>query len=144
LAKIFENTVMVLNDRALLDLSIIHGDGTTMTAKKGGDNLGLNGHKPMRGDKTVAFCDRNCNIIVPFIAAAGNRNECPLLPEAFKPLKAISQAVGLELKGTVMSLDGVYDSKANRKMIFNHGMTPNIPENKRNRKTTKRGRKRVP
>ena len=27
-----------------------------------------------------------------------------------------------------MSLDGVYDSKANRKMIFNHGMTPNIPE----------------
>ena len=42
-----------------------------------------------------------------------------------------------------MSLDGVYDSKANRKMIFNHGMTPNIPENKRNRKTTKRGRKRV-
>jgi hypothetical protein len=58
------------------------------------------------------------------------------LPEALKPLKAISKAVGLELKGTVMSLDGVYDSKANRKMIFNHGMTPNIPENKRNRKTT--------
>jgi hypothetical protein len=47
-----------------------------------------------------------------------------------------SNAVGLELKGTVMSLDGVYDSKANRKMIFNHGMTPNLPENKRNRKTT--------
>jgi hypothetical protein len=44
LAKIFENTVMVLNERQLLDLSIIHGDGTTTTAKKGGDNLGFNGH----------------------------------------------------------------------------------------------------
>ncbi len=41
-----------------------------------------------------------------------------------------------------MSLDGVYDSKQNRKMIFNAKMTPNINENKRNRKATKRGRKR--
>lgn len=41
-----------------------------------------------------------------------------------------------------MSLDGVYDSAKNRKLIFNSGMTPNIPENKRNRKKTKRGRKR--
>ena len=89
LANIFENTVMVLKERQLLDLSMIHGDGTTTSAKKGGDNLGFNGHKHMRGDKTVAFCDRNCNIIAPFIAAAGNRNECPLPPEALKPLKAI-------------------------------------------------------
>ena len=32
--------------------------------------------------------------------------------------------------------------KKNRKYIFNAGMTPNIPENKRNRKKTNRGRKR--
>lgn len=42
-----------------------------------------------------------------------------------------------------MSLDGGYDSQANRKLIFNHNMTPNINENKRNRKKTKRGRKRL-
>lgn len=41
-----------------------------------------------------------------------------------------------------MSLDGVYDCKANRKMIFNAGMVPNINENKRGRKRLKRGRKR--
>ena len=40
-----------------------------------------------------------------------------------------------------MSLDGVYDCKKNRKMIFNAGMKPNIKHNKRNRKKTKRGRK---
>ncbi len=42
-----------------------------------------------------------------------------------------------------MSLDGVYDSRKNRKLIFNSDMIPNIPENKRNRKKTKRGPKRI-
>ena len=42
-----------------------------------------------------------------------------------------------------MSLDGVYSSNKNRKRIFNLGMKPNIPENKRNRKKSKRGRKQM-
>lgn len=42
-----------------------------------------------------------------------------------------------------MSFDGAYDSKKNRKLIFNSGMIPNIPENLRNRKKTKRGKKRL-
>jgi len=40
-----------------------------------------------------------------------------------------------------MSLDGAYNSRRNRKAIFNLGMTPNAPENKRNRKKSKRGKK---
>ena len=140
---IFGNTVFQLNEKGLLDTSILHGDGTSTMAKKGGDNLGFNGHKHMKGDKVVAICDRHCNVICPFIAAPGNRNECPLLPEAIVSLKQMAQAIGLNLSGIIMSLDGVYDSRSNRKMIFNQGMTPNIPENVRNRKTTKRGRKRI-
>lgn len=66
-----------------------------------------------------------------------------MIRDAFKPLKQIAQAVGFSLKGSIMSLDGVYDCKANRKMIFNAGMIPNINENKRNRKRSKRGRKRL-
>ena len=65
-----------------------------------------------------------------------------MFPDAFKSLKRIAKSVGFSLRGCVMSLDGVYDSKQNRKMIFNAKMTPNINENKRNRKATKRGRKR--
>lgn len=140
---IFGNTVFQLNENGLLDTRILHGDGTSTMAKKGGDNLGFNGHKHMKGDKVVAICERNCNVICPFIAAPGNRNECPLLPKAIASLKKMAQAVGFNLSGTIMSFDGVYDSRANRKMIFNQGMTPNIPENVRNRKTTKRGRKRL-
>lgn len=42
-----------------------------------------------------------------------------------------------------MSLDGVYDCRRNRKAIFNFGMVPNIPFNKRNRKRNKPGPKRI-
>ena len=89
----------------------------------------------------VAFCDRNCNIIAPFIAAPGNRNESPLLPSALPQVTRIAHQLGLDLNKTIVSLDGVYDSRANRKAIFNRGMVPNIPENLRGRKTPKRGRK---
>jgi hypothetical protein len=53
----------------------------------------------------------------------------------------ISRAVGLDLQGTVVSLDGVYDCRANRKAIFNRGMTPNINPTSRGGKQPKRGRK---
>ena len=59
---IFAGPVSLLSLKGQLDISVIHGDGTTTAAKKGGDNLGFNGHKHMKGDKVVAFCDRNCNV----------------------------------------------------------------------------------
>ena len=76
------------------------------------------GHKHFKGDKVVAFCDRNCNIIAPFIAAPGNRNESPLLHKALTQVTRIAKIVGLDLNQTIVSLDGVYDSRANRKAIF--------------------------
>jgi hypothetical protein len=89
----------------------------------------------------VPFCDRNCHVIAPFVSAPGNRNESPLLKEALPKVTRIAQQVGLDLSQTIVSLDGVYESRSNRKAIFNRGMMPNIPENPRGRKTPKRGRK---
>ncbi|MEM9452254.1 MAG: transposase [Cyanobacteria bacterium P01_E01_bin.6] len=126
-----------------LDISVIHGDGTTTAAKKGGDNLGFSGHKHMKGDKVVAFCDRHCNVIAPFVTAPGNRHESPLLSEALSNVARIAQAVGMALSETTVSLDSAYDSRRNRKAIFNRGMIPNIPKNRRSRKTPKRGCKRL-
>jgi hypothetical protein len=124
-----------------LDVTIIHGDGTTTAAKKGGDNIGFNGHKKIKGDKVVAFCDRNCNVIAPFVAAPGNHSEAPLLRAALPNVMRIARSVGLELQGTIVSLDGGYDCRQNRKAIFNRGMVPNINANPRGRKSAKRGRK---
>jgi hypothetical protein len=132
---IFAESVATLHQADLLDTAVIHGDGTTTAAKKGGDNIGFNGHKKMKGDKIVVFCDRRCNVIAPFVSAPGNRNESPLLREALPLVTRIADAVGLDLKGTIVSLDGVYDCRVNRKSIFNRGMIPNINANPRGRKT---------
>jgi hypothetical protein len=81
-------------------------------------------------------------VIAPFISAPGNRNESPLLRDALPGLTRTAHAIGMDLQGTTVSLDGVYDCRANRKEIFDRGMVPNIPENPRGRKTAKRRRKR--
>ena len=72
-----------------------------------------------------------------------NEADTVLLPESLRLLKRIVKLTGLELNRPYLNLDGSFDSKSNRKVIFNAGMIPNIKENPRNRKTTKRGRKRL-
>ncbi|MFL9989649.1 transposase [Paraburkholderia sediminicola] len=96
--RIFAGTVHKLHQDQLLDLSVIHGDGTTTAAKKGGDNLGYSGHKHLKGCKVVAFCDRDCNIIAPFVTAPGNRNESPLLRDALPRLTEMARAIGADLQ----------------------------------------------
>jgi hypothetical protein len=71
------------------------------------------------------------HVIAPFVSAPGNRNESPLLREALPLVTRIANAVGLDLQGTIVSLDGVYDCRTNRKAIFNRGMVPNINANPR-------------
>jgi len=52
----------------------------------------------VKGDKIVAFCDRHCNVIAPFVSAPGNRNESPLLREALPLVTRIANAVALTFK----------------------------------------------
>ena len=75
----------------------------------------------MKGDKAVAFCDRNCNVIAPFVSAPCNHNESPMLREALPKLRRITKAVGFDLHGRIISLDGVYDCGPNRKAILIRG-----------------------
>lgn len=107
----FKNSVQLLSKNNLLDLSILHGDGTSTAAKKGGDGLGFSGHKHFKGEKIVAFVDRNCNVISPFTVAAGNRHESTLFDHAFDSVKDILKNIGQSLSGIVASLDSAYDSK---------------------------------
>ncbi len=124
--------MLTLHQAELLDVSIIHGDGTTTAAKKGGDNIGFNGHKKIKGDKVVAFCDRNCNVIAPFISAPGNQNESPLLRDALSEVTRIAGSIGLDLRDAIVP-GWRLRSPRNGKAIFNRGMVPNINPNPRNR-----------
>jgi hypothetical protein len=71
-----------------------------------------------------------------------NETDMVLFPEGLQALKKVAKELGLDLKGAYLNLDGGLDAAYNRKCIFNAGLIPNIKENPRNRKTTKRGRKR--
>jgi hypothetical protein len=108
-----------LKQCGLLDTSILHGDGTSTVAKKGGDNIGYNGNKHMKGDKIAAFCDRLCNVVAPFVTAPGNRHESKMFPKSFGHLKRITKKLDISLKSCVASLDSAYDNAPTRKKICN-------------------------
>jgi transposase len=130
-------------DHHRLDLNVLHGDGTHTVAKKGGDGIGYSGYKHQKGEKVIAIIDNHGYVLSPLPVAPVNEADMVLLPDALSVLKRVAKLLGWDLKGSYLNLDGGFDSKHNRKVIFNAGLIPNIKENPRNRKTTKRGRKRL-
>ena len=87
--------------------------------------------------------DNHGYVLSPFPVAPVNETDMILLPEGLKALKRVAKTVGLTLTGAYLNLDAGFDSTHNRQCIFNAGLIPNITENPRNRKRTKRGRKRL-
>ncbi len=82
-------------------------------------------------------------MLSPLPVAPVNETDMIWLPTGLKALKKVAKKVDLTLRGAYLHLDAGFDSTYNRKGIFNAGMIPNIKENPRNRKRTKRGRKRL-
>lgn len=76
--------------------------------------------------------------------ASVNISDIILLKDSLKHLRKVVGIVGLNLHKTQFNLDSGFDSKKNRKIIWNAKMIPNIPENIRNKNTKKpkRGRPR--
>jgi len=132
-----------LADQHQLDLRILHGDGTNTVAKKGGDGIGYSGYKHQKGEKVIAIIDNNGYVLAPLPVAPVHEADMVLLPEGLKALKRVAKLTGVDLDKAYLNLDGGFDSKHNRKVIFNAGLIPNIKENPRNRKAPKRGRKRL-
>jgi hypothetical protein len=73
----------------------------------------------------------------------GRPADTVLLPDGPNALKRVARLADLEIEGAYLSLDGGFNSRRNRKAIFNAGLVPNVAENPRNRKTPKRGRTRL-
>jgi len=140
---VFHSSVLFLKTQEQLDVSIIHGDGSNTVAKKGGDRIGYSGHKHHKGEKTMAIVDNNGYILSSMTVDSVNRHDTTLLPQSLNHLTNLKKSIGLELNGTLFNLDSGFDSLVNRKYIFNRQMKPNIKENPRNRKSVKKGRKRL-
>ena len=87
--------------------------------------------------------DNNGYVLAPLPVAPVNEADTVLLPEAMNTLKRLARLIDLKIDGSYLNLDGGFDSRHSRKATFNAGLIPNINENPRNRKTLKRGRKRL-
>jgi transposase len=139
----FIASVAHLSDQHQLDRRVLHGDGTNTVAQKGGDGMGYAGHKHQKGEKVIAIIDNNGYGLAPLPVAPVHEADTVLLPEGVKTLTRVGKLTGLGLTGSSLNLDGGFDSKSNRKAIFNAGMLPNIKANPRHRKSPKRGRQRL-
>ncbi len=86
--------------------------------------------------------DANGYILATTGIIAGNHNDAYELKGTLKKLFQDLRRNGLNYKHALFNADSSFDTRLARKMLWNYGVIPNIDENKRNRKTIKRGRKR--
>src|SRR5437588_8724787 len=107
--------------------------------QKRGDGISYSGHKHEKGEKVIAMTDSNGYVLAPLPVAPVNETDMVLLPKGLDALKQVDKEVGVDLRGAYVNLDGGFDSRANRKCIFNAGLIPNIKENPRNRKRPSAG-----
>jgi transposase len=143
IASIFYRSVELLKEHGRLDLSILHGDGSNTVSKKGGDLNGYSGHRHQKGNKIVSLQDNAGNVLAPMTIAPVNQSDMVLLTNSLNDLKTTCRKCDLLIpKGTVLNLDPGFDSRKNRKAVWNTNLKPNIKENPRNRKKPKCGRKR--
>ncbi len=140
LEKVWQGSILSILDD--LNLSELNFDGTHSIAKKGGESVAYQGRKKAKTTNILPVTDGKGFIVACTELIAGNHNDAfnlkPHLQEIFKSMKRLS----LEFQGAFFNADKAFDTKDARKTCFNYGVVPNIDENKRNRKTPKRGPKR--
>ena len=126
-----------------LNLSELNLDGTHSLAKKGGQSVAYQRRKKGKTSNILPIMDANGYVVASTGIIAGNHNDAynlkPHLQTAFKEMKRL----GLAIQGAYFNADMGFDTREARKTCFNHGLIPNIPENRRKRKQAKRGRKRL-
>jgi len=141
LEKVWQCSIMTIETD--LNLSELNLDGSHAIAKKGGQSVAYQGRKKAKTTNILPITDGDGFIIATTGLIAGNHNDAynlkAHLQTAFKSMKRL----GLNIQGAFFNADKAFDTKDARKTCFNHGVVPNMDENKRNRKTTKRGRKRL-
>ncbi len=86
--------------------------------------------------------DGNGNIVGTSEISGGRHTDSYELKGTISKIFADLKRNSLEYRGAFFNADGGFDTREARKMLWNRGVRPTIPENKRNRNHVKRGRKR--
>lgn len=139
--RVWQQSIRMVHDQ--LDLSELNLDGTHCLAKKGGESVAYQGRKKGKTCNILPIMDKHGHVVASTGLIAGQHNDAfnlkAHLQTAFRDMKQL----GLCLKSAYFNADMAFDTREARKTCFNYGLIPNIPENRRNRQQTKRGRKRL-
>jgi transposase len=141
LEQVWQASIVRIKDD--LDLQQLNLDGSQRIAKKGGESVAYQARKRAKTSNSLPIVDTKGYIVASTGIVTGNHNDAfnlkGHLQAAFKSIKRL----GLTIAGALFNADSAFDTKDARKVCFNHQVVPNMAENKRNRKSVKRGRKRL-
>jgi transposase len=141
LKRVWQNSIA--EARPFLDVSELNLDGSHSLAKKGGESVAYQGRKKAKTSNILPVFDKNGYVLATTGIVAGNHNDAFNLKPHLQAALHWIKAQGLSIRGAFFNADSAFDTQDSRKVLFNYGLQPNIPENKRNRKTAKPGPKRL-
>ena len=143
LAAVWCQSIERLAKEDSLDLTHLNIDGTHTLAKKGGESVAYQRRKRGKTSNVIPVVEANGFIVATTDILPGNHNDAYQLVGNLQNTFQFIQARGLSLQGSYFNGDKAFDTRGYRKTCFNYGLIPNTAENKRNRKSIKRGRKRL-
>lgn len=133
----------ILSIQAQVDTHHLNLDGSHAPAKKGGEAVAYQGRKKAKTSNVLPITDANGFILATTGIIAGNHNDAFELKDNLRAAFKFIKRLGISIVGSYFNADSAFDTKAARWTCFNHKVIPNVMENKRSRKKTKRGPKRL-
>jgi transposase len=128
---------------AKLDTENLNLDGTHSLAKKRGEAIGYQQRKKGKTSNVLIMTDGKGIPIAIGDILSGNHNDLfEVVPQFGAMIKDLS-AAGICVENSMLNSDKGFDSKGLRRACSRRKISPNIKENTRNRKGSKRGRKRA-
>ena len=80
----------------------------------------------------MAIVDNHGFVIGPLSVQPVNQHDSVILPETVENLLSFTTRIGLDLQGSMLTLDCGFDSQENRDMVRAEGLVPVIYPNRRN------------
>ena len=141
LERMFQQSILSIREQ--IDTHHLNLDGSHAPAKKGGAAVAYQGRKKAKTSNVLPITDANGCILATTGIIAGNHNDAFELKDNLRSAFKFIKRLGIAIAGSYFNADSAFDTKAARWTCFNHQVIPNIVENKRSRKRTKRGPNRL-
>lgn len=139
--QMFKTYRSILKD--CLDTEKLNLDGSHSLVKKSAESVDYQPRKKGRTSNVLVMTDGKGIPIAMGNILSGNHNDLfEIVPQFSLMIKDLKHS-GIIIDNALLNADKGFDSKKFRRAIQRRKMIPNIIENKRNRKSKKRGKKRL-